>query len=145
MLTGELDMIFGIGTDIVEVERVQNAVVRNPKILDRLFTQAELSYFEKRNMKAQHIAGGFAAKEAILKALGTGLSGLSWKDVEVLRHGSGKPMVKLYGKAKEYAAGNNIGCVLISISHSQDYAMAMAVAELTEEIGEISLESHLIQ
>lgn len=135
-------MIFGIGTDIIEIERVQRAIERNPKLLARLFTQNELSYFEKRNMNIQHIAGGFSAKEAILKALGTGLSGLTWKDVEVQRSSSGKPMVKLYGKAKEYAMVNSIGNIFISISHSQSFAMATAVAELYELDKPISSEVH---
>lgn len=138
-------MIFGIGTDIVEIERIRQAIERNPKILARLFTENELSYFKKRNMNMQHIAGGFSAKEAILKALGTGLSGLSWQEVEILRGNSGKPMVKLYGKAKEYASKNNVGNIFISISHSRDYAIAMATAELSEETGQISLKSHMIQ
>lgn len=126
-------MIFGIGTDIVEIERIKRAVERNPKLLTRLFTQNELSYFEKRNMNVEHIAGGFSAKEAILKALGTGLSGLSWKEIEVLRGDTGKPMVKLYGKAKEYAMESCIGNIFISISHCRDYAMATAIAELSAE------------
>lgn len=126
-------MIFGIGTDIVEIARIKQAIERNPKLLTRLFTENELAYFEKRNMNIEHVAGGFTAKEAILKALGTGLSGLSWKEVEVLRGSSGKPMVKLYEKAKEHASKNNIGNIFLTISHSRDYATATAVAELSEE------------
>jgi len=128
-------MIFGIGTDIVEIHRVQKALERNPRILNRLFTDYEIAYFQKRNMKMQHIAGSFSAKEAVVKALGTGISGFCWKDVELLRGSSGKPMVKLYNKAKELAAKNKIGTIFISISHSQSHAMATAVAELLQGAG----------
>ncbi|OGO78488.1 MAG: hypothetical protein A2Y23_06765 [Clostridiales bacterium GWB2_37_7] len=122
-------MIFGIGTDIVEIQRVQKALERNPKLLNRLFTEYEIAYFKKRNMNVQHIAGSFSAKEAVVKALGTGISGFSWKDVELLRGSSGKPMVKLYNRAKEIAAKNRISTIFVSISHSQSHAMATAVAE----------------
>lgn len=123
-------MIFGTGTDIMEIVRVKKALQRNPKLLDRLFTAYEIAYFQSRNMNVQHIAGGFCAKEAVVKALGTGVRGFSWKDVEILRGSSGKPMVKLYNKAKEIAASNNISTIFISISHSENYAMAIAIAEL---------------
>lgn len=125
-------MIFGIGTDIVEIDRVQQAVQRNQKLLERLFTLRELEYFKRRNMKAENIAGGFAAKEAILKSLGTGLSGMKWKEIEVLREDAGKPVVKLSGKALEHAERNSIRSIFISISHSRSHAMATAVAELAE-------------
>lgn len=138
-------MIFGIGTDIIEIDRVKKALERNPKILDRLFTEYEILYFKSRNMNIQHIAGGFSAKEAVVKALGTGISGYSWKDVEILRGSSGKPMVKLYNKAKEIATKNKISTIFISISHSNNYAMATAVAELlidvrAEVLDEISFD-----
>jgi holo-[acyl-carrier-protein] synthase len=125
-------MIFGIGTDIIEIDRVKKALQRNPRILNRLFTKYEIDYFKSRNMNIQHIAGGFSAKEAVVKALGTGISGFCWKDVELLRGTSGKPMVKLYNKAKEIAVKNKISNIFISISHSQGYAMATAVAELLQ-------------
>ncbi|MDF2839640.1 MAG: acpS [Clostridia bacterium] len=123
-------MIFGIGTDIIEIDRLKKAIKRNPKILNRLFTDYEIEYFKSRSMNVQHIAGSFSAKEAVVKSLGTGISGFCWKDVELLRGSSGKPMVKLYNNAKKLAAKNKIGIIFISISHSQSHAMATAVAEL---------------
>lgn len=129
-------MIFGIGTDIIEIDRVKKALERNPKLLNRLFTDYEIAYFKKRNMQTQHIAGSFSAKEAIVKAMGTGLRGFCWKDVEVLRGSSGKPMVKLYNKAKEYASEKGIGNIFLSISHSHHYAIANAVAELSTAAAE---------
>ncbi len=78
-------MIFGIGTDIIEIKRIKKAIARSPRFIERLFTEQELEYYKKKDMKAQHIAGGFSAKEAVLKALGTGLRGFKWKDIEILR------------------------------------------------------------
>lgn len=127
-------MIFGIGTDIIEIDRVKRAFKRTPALLNRLFTEYEIAYFQSRNMNIQHIAGGFSAKEAVVKALGTGIKGFSWKDVEILRGSSGKPMVKLYNKAKEVAAKNKICTISISISHSENYAMAVAIAELLPDV-----------
>lgn len=124
-------MIFGIGTDIVEIKRIEKAVHRNPRILNRLFTDAEIDYFKLRGMKPQHIAGSFSAKEAIVKAMGTGIRGFCWRDIELLRGSTGKPVVKLHNKAKEYAIGQSIGTIFITISHSQSYATAYAVAEYT--------------
>ena len=139
-------MIFGIGTDIIEISRVKRALQRNPKILNRLFTEYEITYFQSRNMNIQHIAGGFCAKEAVVKALGTGVRGFSWKDVEILRGSSGKPMVKLYNKAKEVSSKDKIGTISISISHSENYATAVAIAELLPDAfldvqGEMAFES----
>ena len=127
-------MIFGIGTDIIEIDRVKKAMQRTPAILNRLFTEYEIAYFISRNMNMQHIAGGFSAKEAVVKALGTGIRGFSWKDVEILRGSSGKPMVKLYNKAKEIAANNKICTISISISHSENYSMAVAIAEILPDV-----------
>lgn len=127
-------MIFGIGTDIIEIDRVKKAMQRTPAILNRLFTEYEIAYFISRNMNMQHIAGGFSAKEAVVKALGTGIRGFSWKDVEILRGSSGKPMVKLYSKAKEIATNNKICTISISISHSENYAMAVAIAEILPDV-----------
>jgi holo-[acyl-carrier protein] synthase len=136
----ETYMIFGIGTDIIEIDRVKKAVERSPKILNRLFTDYEITYFQSRNMNIQHIAGGFSAKEAVVKALGTGVRGFSWKDVEILRGSSGKPMVKLYNKAKEIASQNRISTISISISHSENYAMAVSVSELLPDAFEENLD-----
>ncbi len=138
-------MIFGIGTDIIEIKRIKKAIVRNPKLLSRLFTEQELDYYKKRNMNAQHIAGGFSAKEAVLKALGTGLGPFRWKDIEILRLNAGKPMVKLNSKAKQYVSENGIGDIHITISHSKDYATATAIAEVSLEREGMVIEDLLLQ
>ena len=123
-------MIFGIGTDIIEIKRVKRAISRSPRFLERIFTENELKYYREKNMNAQHIAGGFSAKEAVLKALGTGLRGFRWKDIEVLRDSMGKPVVRFSGNVKQFAEDNGIGAIHVTISHSKDFAAATAVAEV---------------
>ncbi|MFZ5354467.1 MAG: holo-ACP synthase [Bacillota bacterium] len=138
-------MIFGIGTDIIEIKRVKKAILRNPKLVERLFTEQELEYYKKRNMNIQHIAGGFAAKEAVLKALGTGLGPFRWKDIEILRMSVGKPIVKLNSRIRQYMQYNGIGDIHITISHSKEYATATAIAEVSIEREGMVIEDLLLQ
>ncbi|SHI69069.1 holo-[acyl-carrier-protein] synthase [Geosporobacter subterraneus DSM 17957] len=121
-------MIKGIGIDIIEVERIKSALGRNSKFLQRIFTEKEIKYFEENNFQAVSIAGNFAAKEAVVKALGTGLRGFSWNQLEIQRDSLGKPMVILYGQAKSIAEALKIHEILITISHSRSYAVAQAIA-----------------
>lgn len=113
----------GLGCDVIEIERVRNSFESSPRFAARIFTVRELEYCCSRKAKYQHLAGRFAAKEAIGKAIGCPLS---WLDVEIINNELGKPSVVLYGNAKEIAGHYKIS---ISISHSQDYAMAIAVME----------------
>lgn len=138
-------MIFGIGTDIIEIKRIKKAISRNPRFIERLFTEHELEYYKKKDMKAQHIAGGFSAKEAVLKALGTGLRGFRWKDIEILRVSGGKPIVKFGGNVKQFVEDNGIGAIHVTISHSKDFATAAAVAEVSTEMESIAIENLLFQ
>lgn len=138
-------MIYGIGTDIIEIKRVKKAMTRNPRFLERMFTEQELEYYKRKNMNAQHIAAGFSAKEAVLKALGTGLGGFRWKDIEVLRCAIGKPIVRLGGGVKRFVEDNGIGEIHITISHSKDFATATAVAEVATEREGIAIEDLLFQ
>ena len=138
-------MLFGLGTDIIEIKRIKRAIVRNPKVFERLFTEKEMEYYKRRKMNAQHIAGGFSAKEAVLKALGTGLSGFKWKDIEILRCAVGKPIVKVHGAVKGFVEENGIGEIHVSISHSKSFATATAVAELSLEREGIAVEDLLFQ
>lgn len=138
-------MIFGIGTDIIEIKRIKKAISRNPRFAERLFTEQEMEYYRKKDMKAQHVAGGFSAKEAVLKALGTGLRGFRWKDIEILRGNSGKPIVRLRGNVKQFMEDNGIGVVHVTISHSQDFATATAIAEVSMEREGIVIEDLLFQ
>lgn len=132
-------MIFGIGTDVIEIKRIKQAMNRNPKIMNRIFTEQEIDYFKKRNMNPQHIAGGFSAKEAVFKALGTGLGSFSWKDVEILRGDLGKPIVKTTSKVKKFVEENGVNEIYISISHCREFAMATAIAS-SIPIAAISME-----
>ncbi len=138
-------MIFGIGTDIIEIKRVKKAISRSPRFIERLFTEQELEYYKKKDMRAQHIAGGFSAKEAVLKALGTGLRGFRWKDIEILRGTVGKPIVRFGGNVKQFIEDNGIGIIHVTISHSRDFATATAVAEVSIEAEGIVIEDLLLQ
>lgn len=138
-------MIFGIGTDIIEIKRIKKAINRSPRFIERLFTEQELEYYKKKEMKAQHIAGGFSAKEAVLKALGTGLRGFRWKDIEILRGSAGKPIVRFGGNIKQFMEDNGIGIIHVTISHSKDFATATAVAEVSIEREGIVIEDLLFQ
>lgn len=121
-------MIIGIGTDIIEIERISNAIKRNKNFLNKLFTENEINMFESKSMRAEVVAGNFAAKEAISKALGTGIRGFSFKDIEVLRDDLGKPIAKLTEKAESVLA-NKVYNLNISISHSNLSAIAFAILE----------------
>lgn len=138
-------MIFGIGTDIIEIKRVKKAIARNPQFAERLFTEQELEYYRQKNMKAQHVAGGFSAKEAVLKALGTGLRGFKWKDIEILRGKAGKPVVRFRGNVRQFIEDNGIGVIHVTISHSKDFATATAIAEVSAEREVIAIENLLFQ
>lgn len=116
-------MVKGIGTDIIEIERIKNTLSKKG-FIDRIFTKEEQKLYHSTN--PQTLAGNFAAKEAVAKALGTGFSGCSPVEIEILRHPSGKPYVNLYGNAKDLLEKMG-GSVFISISHSKDNATAFAI------------------
>ena len=137
-------MIYGVGTDIIKIDRIKKTMSRYPKFIDRLFSDEELVYYENKQWNPENIAGGFSAKEAILKAIGTGLHKFKWKEIEVIRDERGKPFVRLNGKIKEYADDNYIGLIHISISHCKEYAAATAVAEVSLEKRWMDIESMLI-
>jgi len=137
-------MIYGIGTDIVEIDRIKKAMERYPQFVDRLFSIDELVYLGSKALNPQHVAGGFSAKEAVLKSIGTGLRNFKWKEIEIIRDNKGKPFVRLNGKAKDYVDDNYIGNIHITISHSKNYATATALAEVSIEKRWIDIESMLI-
>lgn len=115
--------ILGVGTDIVETQRIQDLFEREPGFARRVFTETELEYSLSKDTRFLHLAARFAAKEAVAKALGRSFS---WKDVELVNNGNGKPMVVLYGEAKQAAGG---ATVHVSLSHAKHYACAVAVVE----------------
>ena len=121
-------MIRGIGVDVVELARISEVVEKwGDRFLRKVFTDGELSYARSKKFPIHHIAGRFAAKEAVAKALATGWSGgFRWKDVEVKNDASGKPAIELHGDVRELFATSNI---LVSISHSETVVVAAAVIE----------------
>ena len=118
--------MLSVGVDIVEIERVAGVIERwGAKFLERVYTPAELRYCRGR---VPELAARFACKEAISKALGTGIRGLTWRDMEILPDPRGKPLVTLYGGALERAQAISLQQFAISLSHARDYAVAMVVA-----------------
>ncbi|MGL5330889.1 MAG: holo-ACP synthase [Peptostreptococcaceae bacterium] len=124
--------ILDIGVDIVEIDRIKNAINNNTRFLDKLFTENEIDYFKSKNFKVETIAGNFAAKEAVSKSIGTGIRDFGFKDIEVLRNSLGKPVVKTYNNLKQICIDYNVLEIKVSISHSEKYAVANAIA-ITKE------------
>lgn len=124
-------MILGVGVDAIEVERVRAALRRTPSLLGRLFTVGEQAACVTRcgDLRYGGLAARFAAKEAVAKALGTGVRGFRWLDVEVESDEFGKPSVRLHGAAAERAADLGVAAVHLSLSHSPTLAVANAVLE----------------
>jgi len=122
-------MILGIGIDLIKVERIERAVKRwSDGFTKRVFTEGELSYCMGQKHPAPCLAARFGAKEAVMKAFGTGLSGgVSWKDVEVIRDSSGRPGVLLAGRLRELADEMGVTRTLVSLSHEKGYAVAQAI------------------
>jgi len=124
-------MIAGIGVDIVDVARVQALLDRyGERFLRRVYTESETAYAMGGENRAERLAGRFAVKEAMMKALGTGKSqGILWRDVETLRAGSGKPEVHLHGQAVRWAKLRGGGVVHVSITHDGGKAVAFVILE----------------
>lgn len=122
--------VLGMGVDIVECERIARMIEKHGDLfLKRVYTPREIEYCSPRKAAVQHYAGRWAAKEAILKALGTGWSkGIQWTDLEIANLPGGKPEVVLHGQASIHADAIGIRDVLISISHTSQQAIASAIA-----------------
>ena len=115
------------GVDIIEISRIRRVLDRySQRFLDRVFTPAEIEYCRGR---APNLAARFAAKEATMKALGTGVLGVGWKDIEVVRAKSGAPGIKLHGRADQRAQRLGVRETSLSISHSNEYAVAFVVMQ----------------
>ena len=121
-------MITGLGVDIVEIDRMRQALERHPRMKERLFSAEERAYCDKRSRPEVHYALRFAAKEAVLKALGTGFAGMRFTDVEVVRENSGRPVPRLSGRADEQAEALGIVEMHLSLSFTHSTAVASAVA-----------------
>jgi holo-[acyl-carrier protein] synthase len=123
--------ILGIGTDIVECLRIAQMIERHGELfISRVYTDHEIEYCSARKAATQHYAGRWAAKEAVLKALGTGWRrGIGWRDIEIRNDRNGSPSVTLRGGACEVSEESGIRRMHVSISHSHTHAMACAIAE----------------
>lgn len=121
-------MIVGIGIDLVKIERINKAGKNHPGFLERVFTEREREYCTRQKYPAQHYAGRFAAKEAVLKAIGTGWSaGVKWTDMEVLHGEGGGPIVNVSGRVKDLMDLKGVKQVFLSYSHDEGYAVAQVV------------------
>lgn len=120
-------MILGIGTDIIEIKRIEEAILKNKRFIEKVFSEKEIDMFKSRNMKSEVIAGNFSAKEAISKALGTGIRNFSLNEIEILRDELGKPIVKLSRNIEEIIAKNYK--ISVSISHNKTTAISFAILE----------------
>ena len=122
-------MIVGLGTDIVEIARIAQMIERHGEsFLKRVYTETEVTFCQRRKHSAETFAGRWAAKEAVLKVLGTGfIRGIGFRDVEITSQPSGKPSVVLHGGADEHAKSLGIEEIHITISHCRTYATATAI------------------
>ena len=118
----------GIGTDLVECERFRLALERRPRIAERLFSDAEREYSFKHREPVPRLAARFAAKEAVMKAMGVGLWKFALRDVEVTRLPSGQPEIALYDKAAALAEQRGVASWHLTLTHTDSMAMAVAVA-----------------
>lgn len=125
-------MIVGVGVDVIEIDRFAAALERQPRLAERCFTRDEAAYCAKKPFPPQHYAARFAAKEAVGKALGRGMT--RWREVEVVR-GRGAPTVALHAHYAEWAARLGVTRIHLSITHSKGVAVAVAVAENDDPSG----------
>lgn len=121
-------MIKGTGIDIIEVERIKNNMANN-RFLEKIYSKKELEYLKIRKFNPQTAAGMFAAKEAVAKCLGTGFSNFGPCHIEILKDEKNKPYVVLRSNALKWSEELNIKNIHISISHTEDFAVAQCVAE----------------
>ncbi len=122
--------IIGIGTDITECLRIARMIERHGELfIDRVYTTEEIRYCQNRKQTTQHFTGRWAAKEAILKALGTGWrKGISWRDIEIRNEPGGRPVVAVRGGVKDAVEQLGVTEIQVSISHCRTHATAMAIA-----------------
>ena len=123
----DLEMLTN-GVDIIEISRIRKMVERwGKRFLDRIYTDTEIRICRDRPEK---LASRFAGKEAVMKALGTGARGISWREIEIASESSGKPVVNLYGKAQAKAESLGLNELAISLSDSREYSVAFVVGEM---------------
>jgi holo-[acyl-carrier protein] synthase len=123
-------MIYGVGIDVIEVERIRRQLARSDRFKTRIFTPHEIAYCDGKKNRAQNYAARFAAKEAFFKALGTGWSGgLAFNQVEVVNDARGKPEIRVYGRAKQLIEENGVIHIQVSLTHLKDIASSIVTLE----------------
>ena len=122
-------MIIGNGIDLIEISRIAKAII-NPRFCKRVFSNAEL---RESKMLGHRLAGFFAAKEAMLKAMGTGLSNFSWQEIEVRHDPKGAPFLELTGKVRSFLTDKRVSRIHLSISHCKEYAVAQVILEAGDD------------
>ena len=121
-------MIIGTVIDIIEVSRIKKALdMWGEKFLNKVFTKRELSYANKKKFPHENLAARFACKEAVLKAFGDTKVGIRLKNIEILNDSKGKPEVILHKEAKKFADKNNLDNIIVSMSHTNNYAVSNAI------------------
>jgi holo-[acyl-carrier protein] synthase len=130
---GIILLIIGCGIDLVKIERIEKIIKKwGDNFIFRVFTSVEREYCEKKKgTKFQSYAGKFAAKEALLKALGLGLREANWKEIEIKNDKLGQPVIDTSGKLKKIASTKGVSKYFISISHTKEYAIAQVILEGT--------------
>jgi holo-[acyl-carrier protein] synthase len=125
-----MTLLFGAGTDIIEVERVGQKLVRTGGLKEKLFTPREIAYCESKKKSAQHFAARFAAKEAFLKAIGTGWrEGYRFDEIEIVNNEAGKPEIVVHGKVKAFCEEKGVSIMHVTLSHLKDLAQAVVILE----------------
>ncbi len=125
-----MDMIHGIGVDIIEIARIKSSLERFANHFEeKIFTKDEIEYCRSKADPSKHFAGRFAVKEAVVKSMGKGMGqGVDWKDIEVLQKETGQPFLRIQGRGKNIFEGLRLKEILISISHEKSYAVGQAIA-----------------
>ncbi|NOQ25050.1 MAG: holo-ACP synthase [Bacteroidales bacterium] len=126
-------MILGIGTDLFDVERMKSRIEKQPSFIDGIFTENEINYCNQFRNKAERFAARYAAKEALLKALGTGWRyGITFKDINIVNDDLGKPSIELSGVAKDIADKLTVTSIHLSMSHTNTLASAFVIINNTK-------------
>ena len=122
-------ILIGAGVDIVEIARIRQAANKwKDRFLRRIFTDKEIDYAKSKRFLYQHLAARFAAKEAVLKAFGdSSINRMEWKEIEIINNRDGKPLVRLNGEAKKTMVRRGVRDIIVSLSHTRNYAVANAI------------------
>lgn len=120
-------MVIGIGTDLIDIDRIEATLTRHSGFKNKLFSPREQEMLEAKHWRSETVAANFAGKEAVLKVFGTGLRNCKWTEIEILRDTLGKPYVELSGGALKIGSDQGIDEILISLAHSKNQAIAYAI------------------